>query len=107
MLAPIVNPSSDAANDTLADAGLCGSLPAGGYNDRCGYGPRLPLLAISPWAKTNYVDHALNDQTSILRFIENNWGLPQIGSQSFDAKAGSLLGLFNFISQSNSRAQHY
>jgi phospholipase C len=100
VLAPIVSPSSDASNDTLADAGLCGSLPSGDYNDRCGYGPRLPLLAISPWAKTNYVDHALNDQTSILRFIENNWSLPQIGSQSFDAKAGSLLGLFNFISQS-------
>jgi phospholipase C len=71
-------------------------LPAGAYNDRCGYGPRLPLLVISPWAKTNYVDHALNDQTSVLRFIENNWGLPEIGDQSLDAKAGSLSGLFDF-----------
>jgi phospholipase C len=96
VLAPIVSPSSDAANDTLSGSALCGALPGGSYQDRCGYGPRLPLLLISPWAKTNYVDHALNDQTSILHFIENNWGLPQIGNQSFDAKAGSLLGLFNF-----------
>ncbi len=96
VLAPIVSPSSDAVNDKLAGSGLCGTLPGGAYDDRCGYGPRLPMLAISPWAKTNYVDHALNDQTSILRFIENNWGLPQIGNQSFDAKAGSILGLFNF-----------
>ena len=40
---------------------------------RCGYGPRLPLLVISPWARHNYVDHKLTDQTSILRFIEDNW----------------------------------
>jgi phospholipase C len=96
VMAPTLSPSSDPANDTLAGAGLCGVLPAGAYNDRCGYGPRLPMLVISPWAKTNYVDHALNDQTSILRLIENNWGLPQIGDQSLDAKGGSLLGLFNF-----------
>ena len=24
---------------------------------RCGYGPRLPLIVISPYAKQNYVDH--------------------------------------------------
>lgn len=33
--------------------------------------PRLPFLVISPYAKRNYVDHAVNDQTSILRFIED------------------------------------
>ena len=29
---------------------------------RCGYGPRLPLLVISPYAKHNYVDHTVTDQ---------------------------------------------
>ncbi len=96
VLAPIINPSADGANDTLTATALCGSVASGAYNDRCGYGPRLPMIVISPWAKTNYVDNALNDQSSILRFIENNWGLPPIGDQSFDAKAGSLLGLFDF-----------
>ena len=38
---------------------------------RCGPGPRLPLLMISPWAKANYVDHTLTDQTSTLRLIED------------------------------------
>jgi phospholipase C len=38
----------------------------------------------------------LTNQTSILRFIEDNWGLGQIGDQSFDANAGSILGLFDF-----------
>lgn len=46
---------------------------AGGYQDRCGYGPRQPLLVISPYAKVNFVDHTITDQSSILRFVEDNW----------------------------------
>jgi phospholipase C len=64
--------------------------------ERGGYGPRLPLLVISPFARQNYVDSTLTDQTSILRFIEDNWQLGRIGDQSFDALSGSLLNLFNF-----------
>jgi phospholipase C len=90
---PQVNGSRDAAQDHSA---ACGTAPvAGGYADRCGYGPRLPLLVISPYAKTNYVDHTLTDQTSILRFIEDNWGLGRIGDHSYDAEAGSLAGMFD------------
>jgi phospholipase C len=40
---------------------------------------RFPFLVISPYAKPNYVDHSLNDTTSILRFIEFNWGLGTMG----------------------------
>jgi phospholipase C len=96
VMPPIVNPSSDSANDTLAGSGMCGTSVAGAYQDRCGYGPRLPFLVISPYAKRNNVDHTVNDQTSILRFIEDNWGLPRIGDQSFDALANSILGHFDF-----------
>jgi len=53
-------------------------------------------LVISPYAKVNFVDHRLTDQTSIIRFIEDNWGLGRIGNQSFDAKAGSLMNMFDF-----------
>lgn len=66
------------------------------YQDRCGYGPRLPLMVISPYAKPNFVDHKVTDQSSILRFIEDNWKVGRIGNQSFDAKAGSLENMFNF-----------
>jgi len=45
------------------------------------------------------VDHSIIDQTSILRFIEDNWNLGRIGDQSFDAKAGSILGMFDFTSK--------
>ena len=43
------------------------------FQDRCGYGPRQPLLVLSPYSKTNYVDHTVTDQTSVIRFIEDNW----------------------------------
>ena len=65
-------------------------------NGRCGYGPRMPLLVISPWAKKNYVDHGVTDQSSILRFIEDNWKLGRIGNGSTDAIAGTLNGMFDF-----------
>ncbi len=105
-LGPIVNQSVGPA-DALTGPGACGtasnSLP--GYNTaanphalgRCGYGPRFPLLVISPWAKQNYVDHEVLDQTSIAHFIEDNWlGGQRIGTGSFDAVSNSIAPLFNF-----------
>jgi phospholipase C len=72
-------------------------LKAGGYQGRCGYGPRLPFLIISPWAKSNHVDHTLTDQTSVIHFVEDNWlGGQRIGDGSYDALSGSLTGMFNF-----------
>jgi phospholipase C len=64
--------------------------------NRTAYGPRLPLLVISPYAKQNFVDHTLTAQTSILKFIEDNWNLGRIGGNSMDAIAGSLNNMFNF-----------
>jgi phospholipase C len=58
----------------------------------------MPLLVISPYAKGNFVDHQMTDQTSILRFIEDNWTLGRIGNQSFDEKAGLLTNMFEFTS---------
>src|SRR5206468_5899439 len=76
--------------------GECGVAQPGAYLDRCGYGPRLPLLVISPFARENHVDHQVLDQTSILRLVEDNWRLGRVGDQSFDAKASSLTSLFDF-----------
>jgi phospholipase C len=93
VVSPLVNPSS-----TPEDAAFCSGESArlGPYQARCGYGPRLPLLVISPFAKRNFVAHNVTDQSSILRFIEDNWELGRIGDHSFDAIAGSLLPLFDF-----------
>ena len=102
-MSPIVNQSNDPTHDALTDNSTCGtnaSRIAGGYQDRCGYGPRLPLIVVSPFAKANFVDHTTTDQSSILRFIEDNWKTGRIGNFSFDEKAGSLNNLFDFSDQS-------
>lgn len=92
---PIVNGSAVPGVDSYSGPGKCGSPESGSYQGRCGRGLRLPLLVISPFARVNYVDHTATDQTSILRFIEDNWALGRIGDHSFDAKAGPL-SLFDF-----------
>jgi len=97
-MSPIVNQSQDPGQDALSGAS-CGtklSNDSGTYQDRCGYGPRQPLLLISPYAKSNFVDHSITDQTSVLRLVEDNWQLGRIGDFSFDTKAGSLLNMFSF-----------
>jgi len=95
VMPPIVS-QSNTRLDALTGEGSCGTAAPGAYQGRCGYGPRMPLLVVSPWAKVNFVDHTVTDQSSILRFIEDNWDLGRIADQSFDERAGSLLGLFDF-----------
>jgi phospholipase C len=94
-----VTNASASVQDFLTGTGLCGNPtanpPLAGQNGRCGYGPRLPLLVISPWAKRDFVAHNLTSQTSIIRFVEDNWRLPRI-SGSFDAITGSLSNMFDF-----------
>jgi phospholipase C len=93
---PIMTQSNDPKYDALLGANMCGHAPSGSYQDRCGYGPRQPMLVISPYSKVNFVDHHITDQSSILRFIEDNWDVGRIGDQSFDAKAGSIMNMFDF-----------
>jgi phospholipase C len=105
-MSPIVNQSQTPA-DVLNGAGFCGKATPGlagiepnatpNAQGRCGYGPRLPFMVISPWAKNNYVSHAVIDQSSVVRFIEDNWlGGQRLGGGSFDAIAGSINDMFDF-----------
>jgi phospholipase C len=96
VMPPIVRGSAVADVDALSGPGRCGNAKPDADPARCGFGPRLPLLVISPYARVNAVDHTLTDQTSILRFIEDNWSLGRIGEQSGDALAGPLDGMFDF-----------
>jgi phospholipase C len=93
---PPILKGSATAQDALNGPGKCGTAAAGAYPARCGYGPRLPLLVISPYARVNFVDHSLTDQSSILRFIEDNWNLGRVGDQSYDELAGSLDNMFDW-----------
>ncbi len=115
---PLVNPSAAPGFDAVspANGGNCGTPRAGAIQARCGFGPRLVLNMVSPWAKVNYVDHTLTDQSSILRFIEDTWGLDYIDGpavrdpnnrlrkpgfplapqkQSFDVVTGSFDNMFD------------
>ena len=105
-MGPIMNTSTGPA-DALTGAGTCGNaaLSLLGLNaamnphglGRCGYGVRQPLLVVSPWAQLNFVDHSLTDQTSIIRFIEDNWLAGQrLPAGSFDALANSITQMFDF-----------
>lgn len=98
VMSPIISQSTDPKYDALTGSGQCGQNVTTTSVDRCGYGPRIPMMVISPWAKVNFVDHSITDQSSILRFIEDNWSLGRIGNGSFDAMAGSLQGMFDFSS---------
>ena len=121
-LPPIVNPSFSATADALNAPGVCQSglqqgrpVPTTRLNGafgqpaqgRCGYGTRIPLLVVSPFAKVNYVDHTLIDQSSVLRFIEDNWlaGQRIQPGGSFDTIAGPLNNLFNFDHEEEGRAR--
>src|SRR5271168_657843 len=100
VMSPILNQSVGTA-DALTGPGACGAANGAlaALQSRCGYGPRLPLLVVSPFARKNFVDHTITDQSSVVRFIEDNWDLTQIGNGSFDEFAGSLLNSFDFKNQ--------
>jgi len=52
--------------------------------DFFGDGTRIPLIAVSPYAKSGYVSHEYTDHVSILKFIERNWRLHPISARSRD-----------------------
>jgi phospholipase C len=112
----VTNPSSSVADNltntqfTLPTSQQCGpkpqtATPLGGEQGRCGFGPRLPMMVISPYARHNYVDHNLSDQASMINFIEYNWGLSGISGSADQILAGTdhsegipfdLAGMFRF-----------
>jgi phospholipase C len=107
---PLSTSTIPASAGKITTSGVCGHPSNGSLASRCGYGPRLPFLVISPWVKKNFVDHTLTDQTSSLRFIEENWGLENIdqfeapaGQGSFDRLAGTVMNIFDFDGKPNLR----
>ncbi len=57
-------------------------------------GFRVPLVIISPYAKTAYISHVHHDFGSILKFIEETYRLPSLGTA--DAQADDLSDCFQF-----------
>jgi len=97
--------SASPTDDQLNGAGLCTSAkakPGVGVdgkqvNGRCGPGTRIPFLVLSPYARSNYVASNRLTQSSVVRFIEDNWLQgKRLGDGSNDASAGSIMGMFDF-----------
>lgn len=57
------------------------------YVDYDGLGMRIPMLIVSPYAKKGWVSHAHYEHGSILRFIEDRFGLAQLSAS--DTRATS------------------
>ena len=109
---PIVNPSTSSFVDTLNGTASCNfgiqqwrpnfttaqlTDPTGTYTPlgRCGYGTRIPMLLITPYAQANVVDHTVTDQSSVLAAIEDNWLGGQRITGSYDKLAGTITHKLN------------
>jgi len=106
----LTNTNTNTIGTGQPTSGQCGpspqtTAPLAGEQGRCGFGPRLPFLVISPYARVNHVDNDLSDQASIINFIEYNWRLPGIPGSAdqvlskVDRSEGvpfDLAGMFNF-----------
>jgi len=57
--------------------------------DRWGPGSRVPAIIVSPLARKGYVDHTQYDTTSILKLIEETFGVAPLDQR--DANAGDLV----------------
>ena len=62
--------------------------------DLYGFGPRVPMLLISPWAREGYIASQTLEFSSVLKMIETIWDLPSLTER--DARASDMLDLFDF-----------
>lgn len=67
--------------------------------DAYGYGPRVPTIVISPYAKPGYISHEVYDFTSVLKLIEERWGLGRLTAR--DDRALDMLDTFDFSQAPN------
>jgi phospholipase C len=69
-------------------------VPLPGDDQFDGLGTRVPMMAISRWARRHYVSKRVHEHTSIVRFIEALHGLPALTAR--DANSDALLDMFDF-----------
>jgi phospholipase C len=58
-------------------------------------GFRVPLIVVSPYAKLGYVSHVQHEYGSILKYVEETYGLPSLGYT--DARADDFADCFNYV----------
>jgi hypothetical protein len=62
--------------------------------DQIGWGPRVPAIVISPYARAGSIDHTPATFTSLLKFVEQRFNLAPLGPR--EARVSALLDNFNF-----------
>jgi phospholipase C len=62
--------------------------------DLISFGPRVPTLVISPYARPHFVDHSVLDFDSLLKFVEDDYGLSPLTNR--DRNAASITSSFDF-----------
>jgi phospholipase C len=68
------------------------------YEDYDGLGMRIPMLIVSAYAKKGYVSHVHYEHGSILKFVEDRFGLPRLSAS--DTRANSPTDAFDFSQSS-------
>jgi phospholipase C len=62
--------------------------------DEYGFGPRVPLIIISPYARKGYISHTVYEFSSFLTFVQHDFGLAPLTAR--DAKANDMTDSFDF-----------
>lgn len=62
--------------------------------DYIAYGPRVPMITISPYARPHFIDHQQYDFGSVVRFIEDTFKLAPMGP--YDQRAASIFGNLDY-----------
>ncbi len=73
--------------------------------DAWGYGFRVPMIVISPYARRGFVDTEVMDHTSIMKFIAMNWNLP--GLTPRESAASGMFSAFAFPPAATGTAASY
>lgn len=108
---PPPNPPSKDADGTLAGASTVdtsgeyftmpiapGALPHVSDGKPWGPGPRVPMLVISPWSRGGWVNSETFDHTSVLRFLEQRFGVVEPNITPWRrAVFGDLTSAFDFV----------
>ena len=64
-----------------------------------GLGPRVPMHVISPWSRGGYVSSEVFDHTSVIRFLEQRFGVKEPAISPWRRSVcGDLTSTFNFKS---------
>ncbi|HEU0000646.1 MAG TPA: alkaline phosphatase family protein [Ktedonobacteraceae bacterium] len=70
--------------------------PPSNLVDGMGLGPRVPLIVVSPYAKVGYISHQFGEFSSFVKYVEQNWNLPNLGQRDANPNISNLTDFFNY-----------